>query len=209
MDTQCPDGATLTITWTRNLSGAAGHCGFLENTPPHRSLLTPADRRWRIGGEGQKVEERRRRTGGGGKKVEDRRWRTEGVQETPPLSPPPRRGASRGVRKPAAHLVTGKSPAVRGGEGREDGDALGCREVCVGAVCASEESVEGEGRVTRAPGRGSCPRGDGDVVRADVNPQIQDVVLQVLDPPSFGQAWGTRSSERLAHQGTAGNAGCE
>ena len=43
MDTQCPDGATLTITWTRNLRGAAGHCGFLKNTPPHLSLLTPED----------------------------------------------------------------------------------------------------------------------------------------------------------------------
>ena len=54
------------------------------------------------------------------------------------------------------------------------------------ATCGLEKSMEGEGRMARAPGRGSCPRRDGDVVRADVNPQVQDVVLQILDPPPLG-----------------------
>lgn len=50
--------------------------------------------------------------------------------------------------------------------------------------------MEVEGRMSLAPGRGSCPRRDGDVVGADVDSQVKDVVLQILDPPSLGQAWG-------------------
>lgn len=52
--------------------------------------------------------------------------------------------------------------------------------------------MEVEGRMSRAPGQGSCPRRDGDVVGADVDSQIKDVVLQVLDPSSLGQAWGQK-----------------
>lgn len=60
----------------------------------------------------------------------------------------------------------------------------------LGEACPSEEAVMVEGRVSRAPGRGSCPRCDGDVVWANVDPQVKNVVLQVLDPSSLGQAWG-------------------
>lgn len=62
----------------------------------------------------------------------------------------------------------------------------------LGAACRSKEAVEVEGRVSRAPRRGSCPRGDGDVVRANVDPQVKNVVLQVLDPSLLGQAWGQK-----------------